>query len=127
MLAAALSDRGREAWSSDLTRSVSDGPPYLPGQVASRAMSSSTPVAGVGAQLLDWAAEETIRQGRHFLRLDCVATNRRLRSYYEAAGFQARGDVEVGGAPGQRIDAGPRILLSRATNLTFGRSKKART
>jgi len=69
--------------------------------------------AGLGPQLLGWAAEETIRQGRHFLRLDCVATNRRLRSYYESAGFQARGDVEVGGAPGQRIDAGPRILLSR--------------
>ncbi len=69
--------------------------------------------AGLGPQLLGWAAEETIRQGRHFLRLDCVATNRRLRSYYESAGFQARGDVEVGGAPGQRRDAGPRILLSR--------------
>jgi len=67
----------------------------------------------LGPQFLGWAAEETIRQGRHFLRLDCVATNRRLRSYYESAGFQARGDVEVGGAPGQRIDAGPRILLSR--------------
>ncbi len=35
VLAAALSDRGREAWIPDLTRSVSDGPPYLPGQVES--------------------------------------------------------------------------------------------
>ncbi len=35
VLAAALSDRGREAWIPDLTWSVSDGPTYLAGQVAS--------------------------------------------------------------------------------------------
>jgi len=35
VLAAALSDRGREAWRPDLARSVSDGPPYLVGQVES--------------------------------------------------------------------------------------------
>jgi len=35
VLAAALSGRGREAWIPDLTRSVSDGPPYLAVQVES--------------------------------------------------------------------------------------------
>ena len=30
--------------------------------------------------------------------LDCVAANRELRDYYEAAGFVHRGDVSVGGA-----------------------------
>jgi len=36
-----------------------------------------------------------------------------LRSYYESAGFQHEGDVEVGGAPGQRDTAAPRTLISR--------------
>ena len=47
------------------------------------------------------------------LRLDCVASNDRLRAYYEAAGFIHRGDVTVAGAPGQRLDQGPVTVVSR--------------
>jgi hypothetical protein len=42
-----------------------------------------------------------------------VASNDRLRAYYEAAGFVHRGDVAVGGAPGQHLDNGPATLVSR--------------
>lgn len=50
---------------------------------------------GLGATLLDWADGEVRRHGRDRLRLDCVAGNTRLRAYYEAAGFEHRGDVEI--------------------------------
>jgi hypothetical protein len=61
---------------------------------------------GLGAALLGWAAESVRDAGRRFVRLDCVAGNPRLRAYYEAAGFAHRGDVAVGGAPGELVDRG---------------------
>lgn len=51
--------------------------------------------AGIGATLLDWVDGEVRRQGRELLRLDCGTGNGRLRDYYEAAGFEHRGDVEI--------------------------------
>ena len=68
---------------------------------------------GDGEAILAWAADTARRHGRHALRLDCVAANRRLRAYYEASGFVHRGDVAVGGAPGQRGRPGPVITVSR--------------
>ncbi|WP_051580941.1 GNAT family N-acetyltransferase [Pseudonocardia acaciae] len=49
---------------------------------------------GLGARLLAWAGEQSLRHAREFLRLDCVTTNHRLRAYYERIGFSYRGDVE---------------------------------
>ncbi|MFF5034598.1 GNAT family N-acetyltransferase [Nocardia salmonicida] len=69
--------------------------------------------AGIGGQILGWAADTTRDHGRGLLRLDCVATNDRLRAYYERAGFVHRGDVQVGGAPGQRLKGGPATVVSR--------------
>ncbi|GAA2407788.1 GNAT family N-acetyltransferase [Nonomuraea africana] len=69
--------------------------------------------AGLGALLLDWSADTARCNGRHLLRLDCVAANAGLRAYYEARGFLHRGDAPVGGAPGQRRDDGPRTYVSR--------------
>ena len=69
--------------------------------------------AGLGAAILAWAAGAARRHGQTALRLDCVASNDRLRAYYEAAGFVHRGDVTVAGAPGQRLDTGPTVLVSR--------------
>jgi hypothetical protein len=69
--------------------------------------------AGLGAVILGWAAGIARQQGREALRLDCVASNGRLRAYYEAAGFVHRGDVTVAGAPGQRLDEGPVTVVSR--------------
>jgi GNAT superfamily N-acetyltransferase len=69
--------------------------------------------AGLGAVILDWAAGLARRRGRSALRLDCVASNDRLRAYYEAAGFAWRGDVAVAGAPGQRLATGPATVVSR--------------
>ena len=69
--------------------------------------------AGLGAVILAWAADAARQRGCEALRLDCVAFNPRLRAYYEAAGFVHRGDVTVAGAPGQRLDTGPTVLVSR--------------
>jgi len=52
---------------------------------------------GVGAAALAWAAREVLGRGRRLLRLDCLADNRGIRAYYERAGFEHRGDVEVKG------------------------------
>lgn len=69
--------------------------------------------AGTGRAILGWAADQARMHGADLLRLDCVAANRRLRAYYQAAGFHHRGDVEVWGAPGQRSTGGIRTLVSR--------------
>ena len=69
--------------------------------------------AGTGRAILTWAADQSRAHDAAALRLDCVAANPGLRAYYEAAGFHHRGDVEVGGAPGQRSDGGMRTLVSR--------------
>ncbi|MGC4795807.1 GNAT family N-acetyltransferase [Micromonospora saelicesensis] len=69
--------------------------------------------AGTGSAILTWAADRARAHDAAVLRLDCVATNPGLRAYYEAAGFHHRGDVEVGGAPGQRSGGGTRTLVSR--------------
>jgi hypothetical protein len=62
--------------------------------------------AGLGGRLLDWAAAMATTKDRRFLRLDCVASNHRLRRYYEKARFRHRDDVPVTGPPGSRDGGG---------------------
>lgn len=69
--------------------------------------------SGLGAVILGWAIDVAGQQGHEALRLDCVASNARLRAYYEAAGFAHCGDATVAGAPGQRLKEGPVTVVSR--------------
>ncbi len=48
---------------------------------------------GIGARLIEVAADLTRERGRSWLRLDCNRDNQRLRGYYEALGFTHAGDV----------------------------------
>lgn len=96
----------------DLSDPVWDGVPRAAALYVHR-MAVRRSAAGLGAVILDWAAGAARRQGREALRLDCVASNGRLRAYYEAAGFVHRGDVPVAGPPGQRLDEGPVTVVSR--------------
>jgi hypothetical protein len=66
----------------------------------------------MGDAVLTWVAEQVVSRGRQLIRLDCVASNQALRAYYERRGFIHRGDAAVGGAPGDRSEAGPRTLVS---------------
>lgn len=50
--------------------------------------------AGLGRSLIDWADRQTEAGGRPFLCLDAMTSNRRLRDYYEAMGFEEVGQIE---------------------------------
>jgi ribosomal protein S18 acetylase RimI-like enzyme len=50
--------------------------------------------AGLGATILDWAAEQVNEAGREWLRLDVPTDNVALCAYYERLGFEYRGDAE---------------------------------
>ena len=70
---------------------------------------------GIGRALVGWAEAETRARGRTFLRLDCVASNAVLRTYYAEAGFAERGDVETHGLTLRRWEkiVGPPATQSR--------------
>ena len=74
------------------------------GYVHRLAVRRTAAAAGVGRELLEWAAEEVRAAGRTHVRLDCWRENPGLRSYYEAAGFEHRGDAEEWGWPVSRYE-----------------------
>ncbi len=41
----------------------------------------------LGLRLLGWAEAKTRAEGKSYLRLDCLASNKTIREYYEKAGF----------------------------------------
>ncbi|WP_433946623.1 GNAT family N-acetyltransferase [Paenibacillus sp. SN-8-1] len=47
--------------------------------------------AGLGAYIVEWAAERTRESGRKGLRLDCLAQNLKLNSFYQRLGFRYMG------------------------------------
>lgn len=49
---------------------------------------------GLGATILDWAAQQVRAADRDWLRLDVPADNLPLCGYYERLGFEYRGDAE---------------------------------
>jgi GNAT superfamily N-acetyltransferase len=51
---------------------------------------------GLGAGVVQWAAARAAATGCAFLRLDCMRDNPAIRAYYEALGFEARGNGEIG-------------------------------
>ena len=42
---------------------------------------------GLGRELVAWAVQQACSRGRDYLRLDCLATESRIREYYESLGF----------------------------------------
>ena len=52
---------------------------------------------GIGAAIVEWANAEAAEAGREFLRLDCLADNPAIRTYYEDLGFQHRRDIVADG------------------------------
>lgn len=73
--------------------------PYWPddnlaGYVHSMAIRPAMQGKNVGGAILSWVEMMAQQQGRQFLRLDCLASNGRLRRYYEEQGFTYRGEVQ---------------------------------
>jgi ribosomal protein S18 acetylase RimI-like enzyme len=50
----------------------------------------------LGEILLDWAKAHVRRRNCRYLRLDCVATNQKLRRYYSRLGFRPCGEASAG-------------------------------
>ncbi|HTW40532.1 MAG TPA: GNAT family N-acetyltransferase [Thermoplasmata archaeon] len=62
--------------------------PPVAGYLHQLAVRRDRPVRGLGRRLVD-RAESLVREAkRPWIRLDCVATNRSIIAYYEAAGFR---------------------------------------
>ena len=51
----------------------------------------------IGHAIVEWADTTARASGRDFLRLDCLADNPGIRTYYERMGFEHRGDLVVNG------------------------------
>ena len=68
-------------WGSDRTPAV-----YVHGLMVDRRRTGD----GLGAALLDWAAQQGRDAGVDVFRLDCRTTNPVLRDYYESYGFTVR-------------------------------------
>jgi len=47
----------------------------------------------LGLEMLKWAEATARAAGKRFLRLNCLAADRKIRDYYEQAGFLYKGDV----------------------------------
>jgi GNAT superfamily N-acetyltransferase len=58
---------------------------------------------GLGGRLLDWAQVQVGRAERSCLRLDCLAQNTQLRTWYRTIGFVHHGDREVPGPRGTPV------------------------
>ena len=61
---------------------------------------------GLGRRLLQWAEDRVVATGRSLVRLDCAASNLRLRALYESAGFHHVADKDF-----------PEIAMARTTSL----------
>jgi len=47
----------------------------------------------IGLEMLRWAEDTTRKTGEMLLRLNCLAEDRKIRDYYEHAGFLYKGNV----------------------------------
>jgi ribosomal protein S18 acetylase RimI-like enzyme len=59
---------------------------------------------GFGASVLRWVERIAVQQGKSWVRLDCVASNERLRHFYREQGFLEVGSHSFG-------EGGPSVVL----------------
>jgi GNAT superfamily N-acetyltransferase len=86
--------RGQPNWPARFpTRLISEAADADAGYVHRLAVVRAHAGRGLGSRLLDWADEQVWARDRTWLRIDVVTDYRRLRRYYESAGFLHRRDV----------------------------------
>ncbi len=71
--------------------------PNAAGYVHALAVKRSFAGNKIGCGLLQWAECQVIKADRKFLRLDCMAANPALRSYYQKIGFKFVGEAQKHG------------------------------
>lgn len=74
------------------------GPDDQPGQALylhRMAVRRSAAGAGIGGQMLDWAAARAAQEGKQWLRLDAWKDNLGLHAYYEREGFRKVRTVDL--------------------------------
>ncbi|WP_455361871.1 N-acetyltransferase family protein [Streptomyces sp. SYSU K21746] len=76
-------------WSDEAAWGVQ---PPVAGYVHRLMTDRTTAPAGLGRTVLGHAELRIARTGREFARLDCLSSNARLRTYYEAAGYRVAGE-----------------------------------
>ncbi len=80
---------------------------------------------GLGGQILGWAEDESVRTGKAYVRLDCMADNEALNQYYQRFGFVHQGVHSAGRFSVSRYEktvndsAAEHSALSRARRLTI--------
>ncbi|MEU6999586.1 GNAT family N-acetyltransferase [Nonomuraea sp. NPDC046570] len=58
---------------------------------------------GLGAEILDWAANEAVRRGLDWVRIDVWRTNERLHKYYQREGFEPVGTAPLPDYPSSAL------------------------
>jgi GNAT superfamily N-acetyltransferase len=71
--------------------------PLDAGYIHKLAITRSSAGQRLGFRLLRWAEDKARAEGKRFLRLDCLASNKTIRDYYEKAGFTYVRDKEMPG------------------------------
>lgn len=71
-------------WNDDI---VWDNPKPNAGYIHQLAIKDNFHGQDLGTRLIDWAAEEALRNHKEFIRLDCSDKNKKLCAYYERQGF----------------------------------------
>ena len=80
---------------------------------------------GLGGQILGWAEDESVRAGKAYVRLDCMADNEALNQYYQRFGFAHQGVHSAGCFSVSRYEkalsnpAAEHSALSRTRRLTI--------
>jgi hypothetical protein len=69
------------------------------GYVHRLALSRAACGGDLAAEFLAWPDQQVANAGRTWLRLDCPASNHRLRTYYEHLGFELVREVDVTNPP----------------------------
>jgi ribosomal protein S18 acetylase RimI-like enzyme len=71
--------------------------PPVAGYIHKLAITRSHAGQRLGLRLLRWAEDKARAEGKKYLRLDCLASNKTIREYYEKAGFTHIRDKEMSG------------------------------
>lgn len=72
---------------------------------------------GIGALMLDWAEQYIAESGKAMIRLDCMADNTRLNTYYSERGFQLVTRIDTRGWSANLFEKEAKLRCSKEALL----------